>query len=134
MKTILTFGVFDLLHIGHVLLFKHAKEQGDRLIVAVQDGASILKYKPGTQMYNSTEARLFMVNSIKYVDEVVVYNDVDKDIKNITFDVLILGSDQNHSGFQRSVKWCEEHGKEVLRHPRTEGVSSTDIRHQINLK
>ena len=48
MKKILTFGVYDMLHIGHMLLFKRAKELGDYLIVAVQDGECILKYKPGT--------------------------------------------------------------------------------------
>lgn len=37
MKTVLTFGVYDLLHIGHILLFKRARELGDRLVVAVQD-------------------------------------------------------------------------------------------------
>jgi cytidyltransferase-like protein len=86
MKTVLTFGVYDMLHIGHILLFKKAKELGDKLIVAVQDGDYILKYKPDTKMVYTTEERLYMVSTIKYVDEVVVYKDVDKDIKNIDFD------------------------------------------------
>lgn len=128
MKTILTVGVYDMLHIGHILLFKKAKEQGDRLIVAVQDGNSILKYKPGTNMIYTTEERCYMVSTIKYVDEVVVYKDVDKDIQNIDFDVFAKGPDQNHEGFQRAVKWCEEHGKEVVIIPRTEGISSTLLR------
>jgi len=46
MKTVFTVGVFDLLHVGHILLFKHAKELGNRLVVAVQNGDVILKYKP----------------------------------------------------------------------------------------
>ena len=65
MKRILTFGVYDMLHIGHILLFKHAKglfpNEECKLIVAVQDGDSILKYKPGTKMVYSTEERMFMV-------------------------------------------------------------------------
>lgn len=128
MKTVLTFGVYDLLHIGHIQLFRKAKELGDRLIVAVQDESVILKYKPQAKMVYSTEERCFMVGAIKYVDEVVVYKDVDEDIKNISFDVLAKGPDQTHAGFQRAVKWCEEHGKEVIVVPRTEGISSTMLR------
>ena len=127
-KTILTVGVYDMLHIGHILLFKHAKELGDKLIVAVQDSDVILKYKPGTKMIYTTEERVYMVSAIKYVDEVVIYRDVDKDIQNIDFDVFAKGPDQSHEGFQRAVKWCKEHGKEVVIIPRTEGISSTMLR------
>lgn len=128
MKTILTFGVYDMLHLGHILLFKRAKELGDRLIVAVQDGDSILKYKPGTQMVYSTEERLYMVSTVKYVDEVVVYKDVDMDIQNIEFDLFVQGEDQRHEGFQRALRWCERNGKEVVTLPRTDGLSSTMLR------
>ena len=128
MKTVLTFGVFDMLHIGHILLFKRAKELGDRLIVAVQDGDYILKYKPGTNMVYTTKERLYMVSTIKYVDEVIVYKDVDKDIQNIEFDVFAKGPDQIHSGFQRAVEWCKANGKEVIVIPRTDGISSTMLR------
>lgn len=113
MKTVLTVGVYDMLHIGHMLLFKRAKELGDKLIVAVQDGDVILKYKPGTEMVYTTEERMYMVSCIKYVDEVVVYRDVDKDIQNIDFDVFAKGPDQVHAGFQRAVEWCRNNGKEV---------------------
>lgn len=128
MKTVLTFGVYDILHIGHILLFKRAKELGDKLIVAVQDGDCIHKYKPGTKMIYSTEERLYMVSTIKYVDEVILYKDVDKDIQNIDFDILVRGEDQQHSGFQRAFDWCIRNGKDVVMLPRTEGISSTILR------
>lgn len=128
MKKVLTFGVYDMLHIGHMLLFKHAKELGDELVVAVQDSDSILKYKPGTRMVYSTEERLFMVSAVKWVDEVVAYNDVDIDIQSLDFDILAKGPDQCHAGFQRAVAWCEENGKKVVTIPRTEGISSTMLR------
>lgn len=127
-RTILTVGVYDMLHIGHILLFKRAKELGDKLIVAVQDSDVILKYKPGTRMVYTTEERMYMVSTIKYVDEVIVYRDVDIDIQNIDFDVFAKGPDQIHEGFQRAVMWCEEHHKEVIVIPRTEGISSTMLR------
>ena len=138
MKTIFTVGVYDMLHIGHILLFKHVKElfpgEECKLIVAVQDGDFILKYKPGTKMVYSTEERLFMVSSIRWVDEVVTYQDVDVDIKKIKFDVFAKGPDQLHTGFQRAIAWCEENGKQVVIVPRTDGISSTMLRELSNLK
>jgi len=132
MLRILTVGVYDMLHIGHILLFKHIKEffpnQQCKLIVAVQDGDSIVKYKPGTKMVYSTEERMFMVSAVRWVDEVVTYRDVDIDIQHIGFDVFAKGPDQQHVGFQRAVAWCEEHGRQVVTVPRTEGISSTMLR------
>lgn len=134
MKKILTVGVFDVLHIGHILLFMHAHELGDELIVAVQDGDYILKYKPDAKIINTTDQRLFMVKSIRYVDDVVVYKDVDEDIKNIEFDVFAKGPDQNHAGFQRAVEWCKQNNKEVVVIPRTDGISSTIVRAHLDLE
>ena len=125
MKRILTVGVFDMLHIGHVLLFKKARELGDYLIVAVQEDDCILKYKPGTKMVYTTEERKFMVGALRYVDEVVTYRDVDTDIQGLDFDVFAKGPDQSHAGFQRAEAWCRAHGKEVVVIPRTENISST---------
>lgn len=125
MKKILTVGVFDMLHIGHVLLFKKARELGDYLIVAVQEDDCILKYKPGTKMVYTTAERMFMVGALRYVDEVVTYRDVDTDIQGLDFDVFAKGPDQSHAGFQRAEAWCWAHGKEVVVIPRTENISST---------
>ena len=130
--TILTFGVYDMLHVGHILLFKHAKElypgEECRLVVAVQAGDYILKYKPDTKMIYTTEERMFMVGAVRWVDEVVTYRDVDVDIQNIEFDVFAKGPDQTHAGFQRAMEWCKVNGKKVVVIPRTEGISSTMLR------
>lgn len=134
MKTVLTVGVYDMLHIGHMLLLKRAKQLGDRLVVAVQDSDVILKYKPGTKIVYSTEERMYMVSTIKYVDEVVLYRDIDKDISRFDFDIFAKGPDQVHEGFQKAVKWCEEHGKDVVIIPRTEGISSTMLREYSKTK
>ena len=121
-----------MLHIGHILLFKHAKElfpEGEcKLVVAVQDGNYIQKYKPEARMVYTTEERMFMVSAVRWVDEVVIYRDVDKDIQDIDFDVFAKGPDQIHAGFQRAVDWCESNGKRVVEIPRTEGISSTMLR------
>lgn len=134
MKTVLTFGVFDLLHIGHVELFRKAKELGDILMVAVQDGDSVLKYKPGKPPVLSTVDRLYLVKAIRYVDSVAIYNDVDEFVRQVPFDILVTGPDQVHKGFERAIRWCREHGKETVVLPRTEGISTSLIKDIIRQK
>ena len=128
MKKVFTVGVYDYLHIGHVNLFRRAKALGDYLIVAVQDSDQILKYKPSTTILYNTEERLYMVQSIKYVDEAVVYADVDTIVKEVDFDIFVTGPDQVHDGFQRAMQWCKEHGKQVVVLPRTDGISSSQLK------
>ena len=128
MKKILTVGVYDYLHIGHVNLFRRAKELGDYLIVAVQDSNFILKYKPNTKILYNTDERMYMVRSIRYVDEAVVYTDVDRIVKEVDFDVFVTGPDQVHEGFQRAMQWCRDNGKETVVLPRTEGISSSQLK------
>jgi len=128
MKKVLTVGVYDLLHVGHVELFRKAKALGDYLIVAVQDSEVVKAYKPEAQMVYSTEERCYMVRAIRYVDEVVVYRDVSDIVQEIDFDVFAKGPDQSHEGFQKAVSWCQAHGRQVVVLPRTEGISTTDMK------
>lgn len=130
-KKVMTVGVYDLLHKGHVELYRRAKGLGDYLIVAAQDGDFILKYKPTAKVLNSTEDRKYMIKSIRYVDEVITYTDVDKIVQEVDFDVFITGPDQCHDGFKRAIKWCEEHGKEHIVLGRTDGVSSSELKAKI---
>ena len=131
MKKVLTVGVFDYFHYGHYKLFENAKKLGDYLIVAVQDGNYILKYKPQASILYTTEQRIELVAALKSVDEVVVYYDVDKIVQEVDFDVFAIGGDQNHAGFMRAVEWCREHGKEVITLPRTPGICSSDIKKNL---
>jgi len=131
MKKVLTFGVFDYFHLGHLRLFENAKKLGDYLIVAVQDGNFILKYKPTAKIFYTTEQRMELVNSLKLVDQVITYENVDETIKKVDFDVFAIGGDQIHEGFQRAIEWCEENGKEVVRLPRTPGICSSNIKNEL---
>lgn len=128
MKRVLTVGVYDFFHIGHLNLFERARALGDYLVVAVQDGEYILKYKPDAAIMYSTEERERLVGALRVVDEVITYQDVDRIVQEVPFDVFALGGDQNHAGFQRAAQWCREHGREVVRLPRTEGICSSDIK------
>lgn len=131
MKKVITVGVFDYFHLGHLRLFENAKKLGDWLIVAVQDGDCILKTKPDANVLYSTEQRVDLVKALRVVDEVIVYQDVDKTLPLVDFDVFAIGGDQTHPGFQRALDWCRQNGKEVVRLPRTPGICSSAIKKQL---
>lgn len=133
-KKVLTVGVYDLLHKGHVELYRRAKGLGDYLIVAAQDSDFILKYKPNAKVLNSTEDRKYMIKSIRYVDEVITYTDVDKIVQEVEFDIFVTGPDQCHAGFQKAIQWCEQHGKEHIVLARTDGVCSSELKAKIAAK
>lgn len=132
MKKILTFGVYDYFHLGHLRLFKQCKQHGDYLIVAVQNGEYILKYKPEAKVLYSTEERVEILSALKVVDEVYVYDTVCVDtLEKIDFDILALGEDHVGGRFDEIEKWCHDHKKEVVRLKRTEGISSSKIKSEL---
>lgn len=134
MSIVFTVGVFDLFHYGHKELFRRAKDfagEEGKLIVAVQDGDSILKYKPDAKIVYTTRERVEMVEQCRYVDQVVLYTDVDKIVQELDFDIFVLGGDQTHAGFVRAEQYCLGQGRKVLRLPRTKGVSATVLRERL---
>lgn len=132
MKKILTFGVFDYFHLGHLRLFKQCKEYADYLIVAVQNGEYILKFKPDANVLYSTEERVEILEALRIVDKVLVYDSVDiETLKKIDFDVLALGEDHRGERFNKVEQWCIANGKEVVRLKRTQGICSSDIKEEL---
>ena len=129
---ILTFGVYDYFHLGHLRLFKQCRKFADYLIVAVQDGEYILKYKPDSRIMYSTEERVEMIEALRTVDEVIVYDSVcSKTLEKIDFDILALGEDHRGGRFEEVEKWCNEHGKRVIRMKRTHGICSSMIKESL---
>jgi len=49
----------------------------------------------------------------------------------ILFDVFVTGPNQSHAGFQKAIRWCEEHGKEHIVLSRTSGISSSELKAKI---
>lgn len=131
MKKVLTVGVFDFFHLGHLNVLEAAKKQGDYLIVAVHDDKQNTK---GVEFLYSLEERMHFVESIKGVDEVIIYERVDTLLPTIDFDVFAYGPDQNHEFFQRAFDWCRKNNKEMVMLQRTDGISSTRLRKIINKK
>ena len=133
MIKILTFGVFDYFHLGHLRLFKQCKEHGDYLIVAVQDGDYVKRFKPEAVVLYSTEQRVEMLEALRIVDEVYVYQTVCiETLEKINFDILALGEDHKGGRFNDIAKWCYEHNKKVIRLKRTPGITSSDTKKQLS--
>ena len=73
MKTIWVNGCFDVLHRGHLELLRYAKSCGDKLIVGIDSDAKVKRDKGNDRPFNSQEDRKFMLESIRYVDRVLVF-------------------------------------------------------------
>lgn len=123
MKTVLTYGTFDLFHYGHLEILRRAKEKGDRLIVGLSsDSFNEIK---GKKCYFSYEKRKMMLDAIKYVDLVIPENNWEQkinDIKEHNVDIFIMGNDWEGK-FDFLNEYCE-----VQYFPRTEGISTTQMK------
>lgn len=137
-----TAGVYDLFHIGHLNLLKNAKAKCDYLVVGITTD-ELVKYKGKLPVIN-LEERMEIVKAIKYVDEVVVQDDLDKfkAWEKYHYDVLFVGDD-----WKGTDKWNEYErklnlvGAKVCYLPYTKTTSSTlitkvlkDLSENTNLK
>jgi len=140
MKKGITFSSFDLIHPGHIVMLKDCKTVCDYLIVGIQSDPTIDRKKPD-DLYSkisgkpknipiqTLEERLIMINAIKYVDEVFVYNteqDLFNWLNNNKWDIRILGSDwesKKFTGFD--IKG------EIYYHKRDHNWSTTNFRERL---
>lgn len=129
-------GVFDLFHIGHLNIFRRAKEQCDYLIVGVVSDEQVIKSKK-TRPYIPFKERLEIVQACRYVDEAVMIP-VDKPNTEDAyymyhFDVQFSGSDyaEDPAWLARKV-FLQQHGSDMVFFPYTETTSSTEIKDQIS--
>lgn len=92
-KIVMTGGVFDILHAGHIYTLARAKKYGDYLVVVVANDEHIRK--KGRKPIHSQAYRAFMVGAIRYVDKVVLGGkDPNETLKKIKPDVIVYGYDQ----------------------------------------
>lgn len=131
-----TTGVFDLFHIGHLNILKRAKERCDYLIVGVSTDKVVSDNK-GKPPVITFRDRKTIVESIKYVDEVVPQTDYTvfgkvEAVKRLKADILFVGSDwQNTDKWKAIENELKKIGCSVVYLPRTEGVSSSELRSKI---
>jgi D-beta-D-heptose 7-phosphate kinase/D-beta-D-heptose 1-phosphate adenosyltransferase len=93
---IFTNGCYDILHQGHIELFRYAKTLGDYLVVGIDSDQRVSKNKGVSRPINKQEIRKYMLLSIKYVDEVRIFNtenELIELVKQVSPDIMIVGSD-----------------------------------------
>ena len=93
MKTVWTNGCFDILHRGHVEMFKFAKSLGDELIVGLDTDEKVKESKGSDRPFNNLEDRELVVSSIRYVDKTISFNSqkqLEDLIKTINPDILVV--------------------------------------------
>jgi len=126
MKRVITFGTFDLFHIGHLNILRRAKEQGDYLIVGVSSDE--LNEKKGKKSIISLKDRIEIVKSLTYVDEVFIEDSLelkDEYIKKHSADLLVMGDD-----WKDKFNWVS---CDVLYLERTPNISTTLIKNILKL-
>ena len=95
MKNIITFGTFDVFHVGHLNILRRAKTLGDRLIVGVSSDALNYRKKYRYPIY-AEQDRLDIIKGIRYVDEVFLEESLELKadyIKKYSASVLVMGDD-----------------------------------------
>ena len=124
MTHILTYGTFDLLHVGHLRLLSRARTLGDRLTVAISTDDFNWNEK-GKTCVVPYEDRKLLVENLRCVDEVIPENCWDQKVRDVVelgVDVFVMGHDWEGK-FDFLKPYCE-----VVYLPRTENISSSDIK------
>ncbi|WP_242856539.1 adenylyltransferase/cytidyltransferase family protein [Butyrivibrio sp. AE2032] len=131
-------GVFDLYHVGHLNLFKNAKELCDYLIVGVVSDKGVIKHK-GVSPFVPFEERAELVRSCRYVDEVVEIpldlNGPKEAYSLYHFDVQFSGSDYINSDYWLNAQeYLRQRGSDLYFFPYTKSTNSTNIKALIEKK
>lgn len=127
MKVVFTNGVFDIIHRGHIELLRFCKQQGDRLVVGIDSDARVRQTKGMTRPINSQEDRKFVLESLRWVDSVVIFDSIEelRDLHHrIQPDVVVKGSDWDEVYIRSMDGICAK--SELLLYPLVEGYSTTN--------
>jgi len=126
-KTIITYGTFDMFHIGHLKLLQRLKQLGTKLIVAVStDEFNTIK---GKKTLIPFEQRILIVQNIKCVDMVIAEHNWEQkanDIIKYNVDIFAMGDDWDGE-FDFLKEYCK-----VLYLPRTQNISTTELKKELN--
>ncbi|WP_353510058.1 adenylyltransferase/cytidyltransferase family protein [Intrasporangium sp.] len=127
-RTVITFGTFDVFHVGHVRMLKRAAEHGDRLVVGVSADALNVRKKGRAPVFTEDE-RMEIVSSLKVVDEVFLEESLEQKRDYIVqhgAQVLVMGDD-----WAGKFDWVSD-VCDVVYLPRTPSVSTTGLIEHIS--
>ena len=129
-----TTGVYDMFHIGHLNILKHAKEQCEYLIVGVTTDDLCVARKNKKPIICEAD-RMAIVQAIRYVDKVVPQGDMDKlsAVKEHGVNAVFVGSDwKGTPSWEKYEREFAEVGCDVVYLDHTDGISSTILRERMN--
>ena len=127
-RTVITFGTFDVFHVGHLRIIERAASYGDRLVVGVSADALNRRKKNREPVFSEAE-RISIVGALKVVDEVFVEESLELKrhyIEKYSADVLVMGDDWA-GRFDELGDICE-----VVYLPRTPAISTTALIEKIS--
>ena len=96
MDTIWSNGCYDILHRGHLELLRYARSLGDKLVVGIDSDSKVRKSKGEGRTVNNQEDRKFFLESLIYVDEVIIFNtaeELEGRVESIRPKFIVIGSD-----------------------------------------
>lgn len=126
-RTVITFGTFDVFHVGHLRILQRARDLGDRLVVGVSSDALNVRKKGRAPVFSEAE-RVELLNALEVVDEVFLEESLELKRQYVLdhgADVLVMGDDWA-GRFDELKEVCE-----VVYLPRTPSISTTAVIEQI---
>jgi D-glycero-beta-D-manno-heptose 1-phosphate adenylyltransferase len=133
-KIVLTNGVFDVMHRGHIASLNEAASHGEVLIVALNSDESVKQLKGPTRPINDEQSRAYLLANLVMVDAVCIFSDDTplQIIKTILPDVLVKGGDYTIEQIAGAKEVIANNGKVILAQI-VDGISSSIIIDKLNL-
>ena len=132
LDVVFTNGCFDILHLGHLKYLQQARALGQKLVIGLNDDASVTRLKGVMRPINDQQSRAMMLAALEFVDLVVLFHeDTPAElIDELIPDFLVKGGDYPIADIV-GAKTVLEHGGQVLSLPFEAGFSSTNIINRI---
>jgi D-sedoheptulose 7-phosphate isomerase len=130
---VFTNGCFDIIHPGHIDLLRRARSLGTKLIVGINSNASVRRIKGEPRPFFSQEDRIEILSNLKFVDEVVVFDEPTpaRLIESIKPDVLVKGGDWKTDEII-GADFVQSYGGKIYSIPLKEGFSSSGVVEKIH--
>ena len=120
-----TNGCYDILHVGHIKLFKYLKSKCDYVTIGIDSDLRVKSLKGDARPFNNQEDRKFMLESLEAVDNALIFNSEEElveMVKNLSPDLMVVGVEYKEKRVVGS-----EHAKKLEFFEKIDGYSTTKI-------
>jgi rfaE bifunctional protein nucleotidyltransferase chain/domain len=138
MKKVLVGGVFDIIHYGHVHFLKNAKSLGDHLTVALESDKNVRRLKGKTRPIHDQEKRREMLESLTFVDEVIILSDkmTDTDYRKLVEKVIphVIAVTKGDPVLAKKKEHAKKIGAKLIEIPKVAVASTTQIARLLEIE